>query len=261
LKKNLGLKLCWIPDTQVKAGVPLDHLTWIGRYILDKRPDVIVHAGDHWDMPSLSSYDVGKKSFEGRTYKADIAAGNLGMDMLMAPLDEYNAMRRKNRKAPYEPRKEFLLGNHEERIARAIELDRKLDGTIGYHEFNLEKHGWNVNGFRRPINIGGVYFAHYFYNPLNSRPYTGKAHTILKNLGFSFVQGHRQGYDPAGVMHLSNGDVRRGIIAGSCYQHEERYLGPQGENYWRGILMLHELKNGNFNLMEVSLDFLREKYS
>jgi hypothetical protein len=250
----------WIPDTQCKKDVPLEHLTWIGRYILDKRPDRVVHAGDHWDMPSFSSYDRGKKSDEGRTYDDDIAAGNRGMDLLMAPVQAHNARKRKNRKAQYNPGWDFLLGNHEARIAREIEENRRFDRTIGYHSFNLAKHGWTVHEFLKPICIGGVYFAHYFYNPKNGRPYNGAVSTMLKNVGFSFVQGHRQGKELT-EMHLTNGEVRRGIIAGSCYQHDEAYLGPQGLNYWRGILMLHELANGNYNLMEVSLDFLREKYS
>ena len=55
-----------IPDCQVKDGVPLEYLEWIGHYIVEKKPDVIINIGDFADMPSLSSYDVGKKSFEGR---------------------------------------------------------------------------------------------------------------------------------------------------------------------------------------------------
>ena len=31
-----------IPDTQIKDGVPLDHLTWAGKYIAEKKPDVVV---------------------------------------------------------------------------------------------------------------------------------------------------------------------------------------------------------------------------
>ena len=42
-----------IPDTQVKSGGKVDHLRWAGHYAADKKPDVIVHLGDHWDMPSL----------------------------------------------------------------------------------------------------------------------------------------------------------------------------------------------------------------
>ena len=51
-----------IPDTQCKPGVPMEHLTWAGQYAVEQKPDVIIHIGDHWDMPSLSSYDKGKGS-------------------------------------------------------------------------------------------------------------------------------------------------------------------------------------------------------
>ena len=75
-----------IPDTQVKPGLDFSHLTWCGEYLAEKRPDVIVMIGDWADMPSLSEYDKGKKSFEGRTYKADIEASHEAMECLMTPI-------------------------------------------------------------------------------------------------------------------------------------------------------------------------------
>ena len=75
-----------IPDTQVKPNCPTDHLRWAGLYAVDKKPDVIIHIGDHFDMPSLSSWDVGKKSFEGRRYMDDIEAGISAMHLFMDPI-------------------------------------------------------------------------------------------------------------------------------------------------------------------------------
>ena len=43
-----------IPDTQCKPGHSFEHLEWAGQYAVKTKPDVIVHLGDHWDMPSLS---------------------------------------------------------------------------------------------------------------------------------------------------------------------------------------------------------------
>jgi len=54
-----------IPDTQVKEGIDFEYLTRIGQYIVDVKPDVVIHLGDFVDMLSFFSYDVGKKSFEG----------------------------------------------------------------------------------------------------------------------------------------------------------------------------------------------------
>mgnify|MGYP000265003130 CR=1 FL=1 len=77
-----------IPDTQVKPNQPTEHLRWAGLYAAKKKPDVIIHIGDHWDIPSLSSWDVGKKSFEGRRYKDDIKAGLDAMEVFLEPIRE-----------------------------------------------------------------------------------------------------------------------------------------------------------------------------
>ena len=248
-----------VPDTQVKPGVPIDHLTAAGKFCVDKKPDVIVHLGDHFDMHSLSSYDRGTKKAEGANYLEDIKAGQEAMEAFLAPIKAYNKKRKANKKKQYKPRMEFLLGNHEERIARHINAYPILDGVLGYHTLGLEEMGWNVNGFREPITIDGVTYAHYFYNPMSGHPYGGKATTKLNNIGFSFVMGHQQGLDMA-MKHLGNGETLRGVVAGSFYQHEEEYKGPQANDHWQGCLMLHEVEDGNYCLTELSLDYLRGKY-
>lgn len=248
-----------IPDTQCKPGVPLDHLTAAGNYILDKRPDVIIHLGDHWDMSSLSEYDKGKRQFEGRRYTLDIDAGNKGMDLLMKPIEEYNHRRAINKKAQYKPRLIFLMGNHENRIQRLVDNNAVLDGMVGEKDFNLKKYGWEVHPYLEVVEVDGVAYSHYFYNPNTGHPYGGRAHTRLNTLGFSFTMGHQQGKDIA-EKHLNNGKTIRGLIAGSFYQHDEDYKGPQGNNHFRGCIMKHEVKDGNYNLMELSLDYLRNNW-
>ena len=64
-----------IPDTQVKQGVDLDYIHWIGNYIKHKKPPIIVQIGDWYDMEALSSYDKGKKRAEGKRFINDINAG------------------------------------------------------------------------------------------------------------------------------------------------------------------------------------------
>ena len=39
-----------IGDTQVKPGISLAYLSWIGKYIVDKQPEVIVMIGDFADI-------------------------------------------------------------------------------------------------------------------------------------------------------------------------------------------------------------------
>ena len=251
---------CYIPDTQAKPGVPTKHLEWIGRYLLEKRPDKIIHAGDHSDMPSLSTYDRGKRAFEGRRYKADIQAANEAWEILNGPIDEYNARKRsyKSHNRQYRPEKHITLGNHEHRITRATELDAVLDGTIGVQDLDYEKSGWKVHPFLEVADIDGVWYSHYFYNPLSGKPWGGMVITRLKNIGHSFTQGHTQTLDHA--MRYVGNQQQHGLVAGACYLHHEDYKGPQGNEHWRGIIMKHEVRNGAYDPMFVSLDFLCRKY-
>lgn len=251
------MKIAVIPDTQVKPGVDLDYLSRIGEYLVEKQPDVIVHLGDHWDMPSLSSYDVGKKSFEGRRYKNDIQAGNAGMEELLYPIKSYNKRAAANHKPRYRPEMHFLMGNHENRINRAVNSDPKLEGTIGVEDCYLD--GWNVHDFLEVVIIGGVAFSHYFVTGVAGRP-ASTANAQLNKKHQSCIAGHQQGLQIA-TAHRADGQRLTSIIAGSCYEHDEDYLGHQGNKHWRGMLMLHEVNDGQFDLMPVSLDYINKKYA
>ena len=246
-------KHLFIPDTQCRPGSKTDHLTAVGNYIVEKRPDVVIHAGDHWDMPSLSSYDKGTRRIEGARYEDDIQAGKDGMTALLTPLLKYN----KGRRNKYLPRMVFTLGNHEQRIQRHVDANPALEGKLSYKDLGLLS--WEVHDFLRPVCIDGVYYSHYFYNPFTSKPYGGRAFSRLSTLGFSFTQGHQQGRDEA-EKPLANGKTIRGLIAGSFYQHDEDYKGPQGNNHWRGCIMKHEVNDGNYCLCEVSLNYLLKRY-
>ena len=79
-----------IPDVHCRPGSDLSYLRHIGQLAVEKKPDIILQIGDFADMPSLSSYDVGKKAFEGRRYISDIASAIEGMEYLLGPIKEYN---------------------------------------------------------------------------------------------------------------------------------------------------------------------------
>ena len=258
-KTRIGTNHFIIPDTQVKAGVPLDHLTAAGNYIVDKKPDVIVSLGDHFDMFSLSSYDRGCKAGEGARYEEDIEAGRAGMEALLKPIKDEQRKQKRNKTRVYQPRMVFTLGNHEQRIERYVEECPFLEGKLTYADFELESDGWEVYPFLQPVCIDGVYYAHYFYNPDTSRPLGGMVETRLKTLGFSFTMGHQQGFKFANRV-LNNGQVHRGLVVGSFYQHEEAYRGPQAGKHWNGCIMKHEVKDGNYCLMELSLDYLKAQW-
>jgi len=247
-----------IPDCQIRTGDDLKFLTAIGNYIVEKKPDVIINIGDFADMPSLSSYDVGKKSFEGRRYTSDIQAVHGAMEALLGPLKDYNKKMRRTRHAQYLPRLVLTLGNHENRIDRAINNDAKLEGLISIRDLGYESAGWTVIPFLGVVVINGVAYSHYFVTGVAGRP-ASSASAQLNKKHQSCIAGHQQGLQIATGNH-ADGRMITSIIAGSCYEHDEDYLGPQGNRHWRGILVLHEVKDGEFDLMPVSLEFLKRKY-
>lgn len=247
-----------IPDVQLRSGDSTEFLTRIGKYIVDKKPDVVVCIGDFADMPSLSSYDIGKKSFEGRRYRSDIEAAHNGMETLLGPINEYNAARRRAHRELYLPNLTLTLGNHENRINKVTNDDPKLDGTISIEDLNYKKYGWTVYDFLVPVVIDGVAYCHYFVTGVMGRPCTTAAAQLTKK-HMSCVAGHQQGLQIS-TGYRADGVRLTSVIAGSCYEHDEDYLGPQGNKHWRGILVLHEVRNGEFDLMPVSLNYLEKKY-
>lgn len=253
------MKILVLPDTQAKPSSSTRHMTWAGQYAADKKPDVIVHIGDGWDMESLCSYDEGKKSFEGRSYKKDIVAGQRSLDAFEAPIREEQEKQRRCKTKIWKPMKVFTLGNHENRIDRAIELDRKLEGLMSIDDLGLEARGWKVIPFLKPINIGGVMFCHYFVSGVMGRP-VSSARALVNKHHMSCVMGHVQDRD---MFEAKKADGTRitGLFAGIFYEDDQDYLNPQTNNSWRGIWMLNEVQNGMLDLMPVSLPFLRNKYN
>ena len=247
-----------IPDTQVKPNSPTDHLRWAGLYAAEKKPDVIVHIGDHFDMPSLSSWDVGKKSFEGRRYKDDIEAGIHAMEVFLQPIRDEQQRLKVNKHKQWRPRMVFTLGNHENRIERAIESDPKLDGLIGYKDLQLDEMGCEVYDFLDVVIIDQIAYAHYFTSGIMGRPVSSARNMLSKKM-MSCIMGHVQDRDIA-YGRRADGTNILGLFSGIYYQHDEDYLTPQTNSSWRGVWMLNEVANGGCDELPVSMNYLRNKY-
>ena len=248
-----------LPDVQAKPGHDFTYLNKIGRYIVEKKPEKIICLGDFADMPSLSTYDIGKKSFEGRRYTADIKAAKDAMSALMDPIFAFNAKAKKNKEKQYAPDLILTLGNHEHRINRAVDGDPKLDGVLAMEDLGYKEFGWKVVPFLDVVVVDGIAYSHYFTSGLLGRPVTTAAACLAKKHQ-SCIQGHQQGLQ----IHTgfkADGKQLTSIIAGSCYEHNEDYMSFQGNNHWRGFLVLHDVQDGEFDTMPVSLKYINRKYA
>lgn len=239
-----------VPDRQIKPGVPMFHNKWIGMAIRDYEPDVVVDIGDNADFPSMSTHSqVGSRDKEGQRLLADIEAANEGERLLREGMGDFKPKRMVR-----------LRGNHENRLLRYIEANPVLEGIIGLHLLNDK--GWHIvpysNGSPGVVYIDGIAYAHYFANPNSGKPIGGTIQNRLSKIGCSFVQGHQQGLLQGNVQYAT-GDIKHGIVAGSAYLHDEEYKG-QANKHWRGVVVLNEVRDGQFCEMPLTLDYLCRRY-
>jgi len=222
-------------------------------------PDVVVQIGDFFDLPSLSSHDApGSREAEGRRVKPDIDVGNEAWERLFAPMHAEIARRKRRHLKRWEPRLVWTMGNHENRLERAISRDPKWDGLLTLDA--LQTPGFERHKFLEIVDIDGIAYSHYFAGVHSGRPIGGSVENRLNAVGRSFCQGHEQGLRYARKPYPGN-LARHGLVAGSFYLHTESYRGPQGEDEWRGIVVLNEVHDGQYDVMPLSMSYLRRRFS
>jgi len=259
-----------IPDVQVKPGHDYTFLKAIGNYIVKKRPDVIVNIGDFADMPSLSSYDKGKKSFEGRRYKHDIQATHEAMDILLKPLRTLQEKQRRNKDKVYKPRMILTLGNHEHRIKRLLVLEPHLHGSrfgVSFNDLDFNKYYSDVveydGGNPGVITIDNIDYSHYFPSGISGRPLQSIHHAYdLTTKRFrSSTVGHSHLLDWH-IRRDSSGATRQGLVCGVYQDYVSPWAGTSICNHWTsGIVIKRNVDNGNYDFEHLSIGALRSEYS
>jgi len=240
-----------------------DRFDWLGRFLYDIKPDLVVDLGDGADMRSLNSFDT--------RYPQAITMQNYGED-----IENYNdsqerlrhQFRHMKRKKPFWIGME---GNHENRIKKAIAHDPRLEDRKGQgygisfghlqtdHWFS-EYHEYQ-NSAPAIADYLGVSFAHFFSSGNFGTAISGvhHAYSILQHRNHSSTCGHshkRSVYfkDSAHPYPLI------GSVVG-CYKGaDEGWAGQANQEWWKGILVKRELENGVYEPQWISMEALRREY-
>lgn len=242
-----------IGDAHAKPGQDLRRFAWLGRMVRDLKPDVIVSIGDWACMPSLSSYDKGKRSFEGRRYLLDCDASK-------------EALRLFHREAGaegYAAERYWTIGNHEQRIERVTQDAPELDGVVGYHHLGFADHGWHTSPFLVPVEVDGVYYAHYYTAQGTGRPLGGvnAARTLVLSQHASVTAGHS--HVLSHYAHKGDPLGRRtihGLVAGCFFEEREHYAGQSNDGWWRGIVVCRDVRDGAYDLEQYGLDRIAREW-
>lgn len=248
-----------IGDPHSHPDYPNERFDWAGKLITDLKPDVIINIGDHMDLASLSSYDKGKASFNGRNYEKDIEAGIEANDRLFAP------MYKQKKKKPYTI---ILEGNHEHRIKKVLEYEPHLAGhRYGISPSNLAYNDYYDNyveyegGTPGKIKVDGINYSHYVVSGISGRAFnsTHHAYGLTKKEHESTVVGHSHLFD----YHLArdtSGNARMGLVTGVFQDYDSGWAGTCNRLWSRGICILRNVENGVGDLEWVSIERLKKEY-
>jgi hypothetical protein len=212
--------------------------------------------GDGADMPSLSGYDRGKKSFQGRTYRQDVDAWLDFQDRMWSPV--------KKRKKKL-PDSYYLEGNHDERIERAINLQPELEGAIGFGDLQLDQY-WNevvrYDG-RTPgiLRLDDIHYAHYFVSGVMGKPVSGErpAYALLNKQYVSCTQGHVHTLDYC-VRTTANQRKIMGLVCGIFTDYHCDWAGTSQDLWWSGVVIKRNVEEGCYDPQFVSFASLKKEY-
>ena len=126
----------------------------------------------------------------------------------------------------YDPYKDIILGNHENRMDRYVEANPALEGILeSCHVISSmpEFEGWKVHPYRSLLSIcgGAVLATHIPCNGLN-RPYGGvnACRTIAMHSSKTIVFGHRHTFEISTAGRVDNKPVQ--AVSAPCFMPEGR---------------------------------------
>lgn len=244
-----------IPDAHAKPGTSNTRAEWLGKLINDVRPDVVIDLGDSADFESLSSYDKGKRSFVGRSYRADIDAYLDYQDRL------WSTVRQAKRRLPYRVR---LIGNHEQRIDRALDASPELVNTISYADLQDDKNYDQVVHYEGNtpgvIEIDGCSYSHYFTSGIMGRPISGEhpGYSLVTKKLCSCTAGHAHVFDYC--VRQGKDTKIMGLVAGCFIDYRTGWAGEVQKLWNSGVAIKRNVYKGQYDLEWVSLEALKKEY-
>lgn len=233
-----------------------DRADWLAKLIIDLRPTVVINIGDAADMPSLASYDKGKRSYYGNSYRRDINAHLDFQERMWGPV-------KKQKKRL--PLRVILEGNHEERVERALDMSPELVGTIDFKDFQFEDYYDQIVRYdgRTPgiFTLDGICYAHYFVSGVLARPIGGEhpAYTLVTKEYTSCTQGHSHLLDYCVRTRATNKKIA-GLVCGVYQDYESDWAGRVNDLWWRGVVFKKNVEEGNYDPSFISLESLKKEY-
>lgn len=250
-----------IPDAHARPNTNQDRFIWLGREIERVgreaialgTPFKVISIGDFGDFPSLSSYDKGKASGENRRYADDIHAMTEALRLMAEEIGE---------EVIEYAEWHWLEGNHEYRAVRYMNDNPTMQGCLDIPGL-FRSYGWKAHKFKDWVNLDSIGYCHYMQTPASGNAVSGVnlARSLLLAGHRSVVVGHNHRLDTAQDADVYGNPIM--TLSCGCYTDQfEEYAGTQGNSkWWRGLVVLRDVKNGGYSKEEITLESLKRKYT
>jgi len=240
--------------------VPNDRFDWLSEFIYDVRPDYVVDLGDGADLKSLNSYDTRyPKAIVAQNYESDIQCYNDAQERLRR---KFRVMKKKR------PAFFGLEGNHENRIKKAIANDPRLEGSkygISFSHLQTdvwfdEYHEYN-NSAPAIADYDGISYAHYIASGNYGTAMSGLHHAygIIQKRHNSTTVGHSHKRSMF-FKDDAHPHPTIGLVAGCFKGAKEGWAGQANLEWWKGVIVKRNIRNGYYEPEFVSLERLRDVY-
>lgn len=231
-----------IPDSHALPEYDNYRYELAGRFAEERQPTYIVNIGDHYDMPSASSY-MGEESAEAQIadIDEDIACGDEAWEIFEGAY-KGNAKRH------------FTLGNHEARLdqlgQQRARFRRPLSSQMCCRK--PRELGWVCHAYGQVIDIESIAIAHNMVSGTMGRPIGGEmlARTLILKGMESCIVGHSHT-----LMHYEMTSVLRRKLFGlsvGCFTHKDfgkrsgrsirdKYAARTNHMWWNGLIFIDGL--------------------
>lgn len=199
----------WFTDAHNSPFLDKTRFHWLGLFIKDIKPDIVIDGGDFDDMGSLCSHEK-NESYKGRfkpAFQADLEASEEARAILANYIPESTP-------------KHHILGNHEDRVFSFEDRNPEMYGFMqdAYLEIQA-RHGWEVTRYREYVTIEGVDFTHIPMSGNNMPVGGARCHVTIaaKSKGdICFGHTHAYGYHNEAKYGPAGGSSTI-AINGGCY--------------------------------------------
>lgn len=237
-----------------------ERFDWLGAFLYDLKPDYVIDLGDGADMRSLNTFDTRyPEAIVSQSYEADINHYNDAQERIRHKFKYHK------RKRPYYIGFE---GNHENRIKKAIKHDPRLEGSkYGISFGHLQTKVWfdeyheYQNSAPAIADYDRVSYAHFFSAGNFGSAMSGLHHAnaLLAHRHHSSTCGHshkrdlkfKDGSHPNGAI---------GLVAGCFKGADEEWAGQANREWWSGVVVKRDIRDGMYDPEFVSQKRLKEMY-